>query len=85
MQARPDLMDKLNTDQAVDELGTAYGVPASIINSDDQTAQIRAERQKAQQQAQMAQTIPALAKGAKDLSDAKLDEDSALKRLMGAA
>ena len=54
VQIVPAIMDKINTDQMIDELAPRMGVPASIINSDEQTAAIRQQRAEAQaaQQAQ---------------------------------
>lgn len=54
VQAAPDILDKLDVDQMVDELAQRLGVPASIIRSDEQVAAIRQQRAEAQaaQQAQ---------------------------------
>lgn len=54
VQAAPDILDKLDVDQMVDELAQRLGVPASIIRSDEQVAAIRRQRAEAQaaQQAQ---------------------------------
>ncbi|WP_246388089.1 portal protein [Desulfovibrio intestinalis] len=60
IKASPEIVDKLDCDQVVDELAQRLGVPASIIRSDEVVAAIRqqrAEAQAAQQQQQnMAQT-----------------------------
>ena len=56
VQNQPDLLDKLDLDQMVDELAQRLGVPASIIRSDEQVAAIRQQREQAaaaQQQAAM--------------------------------
>lgn len=55
-QVNPEIFDKLDTDQMVDELAQRMGVPASIIRSDEQVAAIRQQRAEAQaaQQAQAA-------------------------------
>lgn len=50
----PEVLDKIDTDQMVDELATDLGCLGSIVRSDDEVAQIRQQRQAAQmQQAQM--------------------------------
>ena len=50
----PDIMDKIDVDQMIDELAQRMGVPASIIRSDETVAAIRQQRAEAQaaQQAQ---------------------------------
>ena len=65
---KPDIIDKIDVDQAVDEYGDAIGMPPSIIRSDDDVAAMRADRAKQQQAAQaaeMAATVaPAMKQGA---------------------
>lgn len=46
---KPEVLDKFNTDQAVDEYADMIGVPPSVVNSDDEVAQMRQARQEAQQ------------------------------------
>lgn len=50
----PEIVDKIDADQLVDELAQRLGVPSSIIRSDEQVAAIRQQRAEAQaeQQAQ---------------------------------
>ena len=50
-QASPQILDKIDADQLVDELAQRMGVPASIIRSDEDVAKIRQEREQAQQAA----------------------------------
>lgn len=77
----PDVVDKFDADEAVDQYGDMLGVPPMIVRSDDKVAGRRAERSKAQaQQSAMAMAGPA-ADAAKKLSDAKLGENSALDML----
>lgn len=83
-QAKPEAFDKLNTDQAIDEYGNMVGVPATLIASSDQVAEVRAERAKQQQQQQaMAQSMAAV-QGAKTLSETQTDQPSALTAVAGA-
>lgn len=56
VQVNPEIFDKLDTDQIVDELAQRMGVPASIIRSDEQVAAIRRQRAEAQA-AQQAQAV----------------------------
>lgn len=52
----PEVMDKWDKDQTVDEYADMSGVPASIVRSDEQVRAMREQRNKqAQQQEQMAQ------------------------------
>lgn len=55
-QAVPEVLDKIDVDQVVDELARGISAPGSIVRSDDQVAEIRqarAEQQAALQQQQM--------------------------------
>ncbi len=49
---KPEILDKIDFDQAVDELGGIEGVPAKVIRSDDAVAAIREQRAQAEAQAQ---------------------------------
>lgn len=56
----PQVIDKLDADQAIDEYAKATGVSPRIIVPDDQVAMVRKQRAaEAQQQQQMAQMQPA--------------------------
>lgn len=83
----PEVIDKFDFEQSVDEFADMQGVPASIIRSDDQVAQLRQQRAEQAQAQQQAESIPAAAKAAKDLSQAKLSngEGSVLDALNGGA
>jgi hypothetical protein len=76
----PDVLDKMDTDQMVDEYAGMLGVPPRIIRTDDQVAQLRAGRQQAQQQAQQQQQMMQAAQGAKLLSETDMGTDNALTR-----
>jgi len=84
-QFKPEVLDKIDGDQMVDEYADIIGTPPRIIVSDDQVMQVRAQRQQAQaQQAQQAQ-IAQTAKTAKDLSAADLSGNNALSALANQA
>ena len=72
----PDVMDKLNADEAIDEVGEMNGIPPALLHSDEEVAQMRAERQKAMAEAQgmgeVQQGAETLATGAKAMKDAGL-------------
>jgi hypothetical protein len=80
---KPDVLDKLDADEAVDQYADALGAPTAIVVPDEQVAKIRAAR--AQQQAQAAAMQQALAgaQAAKTLSDADTGTNNALTALMG--
>ncbi len=78
-----DVMDKINTDQAIDEYADALAVPPGIIRSDDEVAMMRQQRAQQAQQVAQAQQMAAAAQGAKVLSEADTSGDNALTRLLG--
>lgn len=80
---RPETLDKVDLDQSVDVFADLTGVPPSLVVPDDKVAVIRAKRAEAQQAKEMAESIPPMAKSAKDLSEANLEENSALRALLG--
>ena len=82
--AFPQVLDKVDIDEAIDQFATDLGAPPSIIVSDDKVKAIRAKKQQMQQQQQMAAMAPAYAqyaKAAKDASAAQATPGS----LLGAA
>jgi hypothetical protein len=54
-QMNPEVIDKFNFDQAVDEYGRMLGLPPSLILSDDAVSEKRKEREKEQNDAQARQ------------------------------
>lgn len=77
----PNVRDKFDFDQAVDEFADANGCPPRLIVPDDQVAEKRAVREKQQAQLQAAAQAAAAAKAAKDASGAKLGEGSVLDKM----
>lgn len=78
----PEVMDTVDFDQAVAEYGEAVGVSPRIVRSKESLAQLRAERAQQQQMMQMAaaaQPAAQVAKGVKDLSEARVGGQSALE------
>lgn len=83
--ARPDVLDKVDIDKAIDVYADITGVDPEIVRSDDEVAEIRLQRAQAEAaQAQMAQMQQA-AQGAKLLSEADTGSDNALTRLLAGA
>jgi hypothetical protein len=88
--AKPDVLDKLDADQMVDEAASMLGVPAGVVVPDEVVAKIR--QQRAQQQAQMqaaamaaeaAKAAPGATRAVKDLAETPVDGRPALDAIMG--
>lgn len=82
-QAKPDVIDKFDFDQAIDEYAEMSGVSPRVIVPDDEVAEIRAgraEMQMAQANQEMAMNR---AKEVEALAKAKLDQPSALTQQLG--
>jgi hypothetical protein len=84
-QIDPQVMDKIDRDQMIDEYGDITGVPPRIIVPDDVVAAMRDQRAQAQQAQAAIETAQAGAKATKDLANAPMDRDSALSRLLQAS
>lgn len=82
-QANPDVLDKVDWDQTIDEYGDALGVPVKTIRPDEDVAKMRQVRA---QQEQMAQAMAVAQQGAdtaKSLSQAETENDNLLSQLTG--
>ena len=66
---KPEIVDKVDFDQVVDNYGEMFGVDPKVIVPDDQVAQIRAQRAQAMQAQQAAAAAPAVVDAAKTASD----------------
>lgn len=82
---KPDIWDKMNLDQMIDEIASRLGVPASCIRSDEAVEAIRAERQKAMAAQQQMAMIEQASKTVKNLGQTPVGGDSVLGALGGAA
>ena len=81
--AQPEVLDKLNTDEAVDTYADAIGVPTDVIRSDEEVEKIRSDRAQAQQAQQAAESAAQAAQGAKLLSETDTGGNNALTQLFG--
>ncbi len=72
----PDVLDKIDWDEAVETYAEYVGIPAKILRSTEAVAAIREAREEAQLKAQQAQTGVTMATTAKDLSQAKVGPDN---------
>lgn len=66
---KPEVLDKIDFDQVVDDYGNAYGVNPAIIVPDEQVAAIRQQRAQAMQAQQTAAAVPAVADTVKTASE----------------
>jgi hypothetical protein len=80
---QPDIIDKIDFDQAVDEYTAMLGVPPTIVRSDENVAQMRQARAQAQQQQAAMEQMSAGIQGAKLLSETDVSGDNALTALVG--
>lgn len=83
----PAVMDKLDTDQVVDEFNAAVGGPASMIRGDDAVANIRADRAQQQRQQQLAasaQPLKDATQALKTAGETVPEEGSAAQALIDA-
>ena len=81
--ANPEVIDKVDFDQTVDEYGDALGVPPRMIRSDDAVEQLRNAKRKQQQALQQGQAAMTAAQGAQVLSQTDTRSDNALTRMLG--
>jgi len=72
-QMKPDIVDKINFDQIIDDTGTMYGVNPEIIIPDERVAEIRAQRAQAEQAAQQGAAMAQAAEAAKTVGDTNTD------------
>lgn len=80
----PSIMDKVDMDQMVDEVAEILSVPVSVVRPDEAVEAIRAERQEAMQMQQAAEAARPLAQAAKDMSQAKVNDEQLVRDLVGA-
>ncbi|EOY5443410.1 portal protein [Cronobacter dublinensis] len=83
--AKPEALDKLDVDQAIDNYAVMSGVSPTVVVPQEQAQQTRNDRAQQQQQAMALQTGLAAAQGAKTLSEAKTADPNLLTALAGAA
>ncbi|EPG6797198.1 portal protein [Klebsiella aerogenes] len=83
-QVKPEALDKLDTDQAIDAFAEMSGVSPTVIVPQEQVNQIRQDRAQQQQQQQAMAMGMAAAQGAKTLSEAQTADPSVLTAISGA-
>lgn len=84
VNVKPETLDKINGDAAVDILGEINNVPQEILYSDDEVAKTRKGRLMAQQQQTAIENMQGMAEGVKTASEADQNMNGKLSGLMGA-
>ncbi|TBL60744.1 portal protein [Hafnia alvei] len=84
-QAKPEALDKINVDQAIDSYAEMSGVSPTVVVPAEDVQQIREDRQQQIQQQQAMQMGMAAAQGAKTLSEAQTADPSVLSAMAGGA
>lgn len=80
---KPEAMDKIDVDKAVDQYSDMLGVPPTIIRSDDAVQQIRQQRAQQEQEKEQAANMAQMADTAEKLSKTDTGRNSALDQLLG--
>lgn len=80
----PEITDKVDSDQMVDELGQAWGVAPTVIRDDSAVQQSRMARAEQQAEQQQQQQLATQADVANKLGNASVTQDTALGRLEAA-
>ncbi len=83
--ASPEVLDKIDADQVVDEYAQLTGAPPRVLRSEEQLETLRRDREEALAQAQMAQGLQAGAQVAKDASQTSTEEGSLLSAVLTGA
>ncbi len=77
-QIKPEAMDKLDGDQSIDEYGEALGVPPTIVLSDDDVEDLRAERRRQEMMQRAAAMAVPGTEAIKNLSESDTSGKNAL-------
>jgi hypothetical protein len=80
-KAMPSVLDKLDLDEMVDDMGDRLGVSPDLVRPDDVVAKIRQARAQAQQQQAQAEAQLRSAQTAKTLSETETGGDNGLTRM----
>lgn len=81
----PDVLDKIDADQAIDELNRVLGVKPGIIRPDEVVAELREIRSQRQLEQQATLQAQQSIESAKTLSETDVSGDNALNLALGAA
>jgi len=81
-QLKPEALDKVDLDQAIDEFAIVTGAPAKLLVSDEDVGKIREQRQEEMAKQQAMQQALAAVPAAKDLSETSTEGKNALTDMM---
>lgn len=81
-QMDPQSNDKVNGDEALDEIHRLLGVNPAVIRSDEEVAQIRQQRAQREQAANAIAAAQGVAKAAKDAASTQMTDDTALSQIV---
>jgi hypothetical protein len=84
-QAKPEVLDKIDADQMIDEYAQALGTTPNLVVPDETVDIIRQQRQQQQQAMQAMATAQAGAAAAKDASQADMSGENLLSNAVNAA
>jgi hypothetical protein len=84
-QFKPDILDKVDSDELIDHYGEVVSMPAGIVRTDEEADEIREARAQAQQAQAQAEQAQAQVQAAESLSNTKLEGDSALDEMLSVA
>jgi hypothetical protein len=81
--AKPEVLDKFDADQSIDEYADMLGVPPKIVVSDDEVAKTRAARAQQEQQMQQQMQLQQGLESAKTASQADTGSENLLSQVLG--
>lgn len=70
-QVKPEILDRIDYDEALKVLGEASNVPSKVLRSDEQVAALRGQRAQAEQAAQLLQAADIASGAAKNMAQAQ--------------
>ncbi len=83
MQLQPDVVDKIDFEQAVSSFAEMVGVPSGLIRGDDLVQKMRQQKAQAQQQQAQMQQFQSVLEGAEKLGNIPTDQPNMLTQMMG--
>lgn len=80
---KPDVLDKVDFDQSIDERADILGIPPNLVVPDEEVAEIRKQRAQQQQAMEMAAMAQQAGQTARDMSQTDLESENLLSRVLG--
>lgn len=84
-QVAPEVLDRVNDDELINQYADATGVPPNILRSAEEAQARRDARDQAAQQTQGAENLATMAGAARDLGNAPVEGPNALAKLVASA